>query len=41
MEDRIIQRQDDIIRALSKKLADKDETKKNFRITANNIKNFY
>ncbi len=41
MEERIVQRQDDIIKALSKKLADKDETNKNFRITANNINNFY
>ena len=41
MEDKLFLRQNDIIKALSKKLADRDETTKQLRIAANQTTRLY
>ena len=41
LEEKLVGRQDDVIRALTKKLADREETIKKFRLTNNYIKNIY
>jgi hypothetical protein len=41
LEDKLIIRQNDCVKALTKKLADRDEITKKFRIANNSIKNIY
>ena len=41
MEDRLLIRQDDVVRALTKKMADRDETVRKFRLTNHHVKNVY
>ena len=41
LEDKLIQRQNDCVKALTKKLADRDEITKKLRIANNSIKNIY
>jgi len=41
MEDRLLVRQDDVVRALTKKMADRDETTRKFRLTNHHVKNVY
>ena len=38
MEERLLIRQDDVVRALTRKLADRDETTKKFRVANYHIK---
>ena len=39
MEDRLVVRQNDVVRALTKQLADRDETVKKFRLTNHRVRN--
>jgi organic radical activating enzyme len=41
LEDKLIVRQNDCVKALTKKLADRDEITKKLRIANNSIKNIY
>ena len=41
LESRVFQRQDDVVRALSRKLADRDDTTRKFRLTNHHVKNVY
>ena len=41
LEDRLLLRQDDVVRALTRKLADRDETTRKFRLTNHHVKNVY
>ena len=41
LEEKMILRQDDIVRALTKRLADREEVNKNFRLTKNYAKSVY